>query len=91
MSKITAILLSSTALFAVNAFAVEIMERADFDKVASQYEKIGTVSTAGEVSIPDAKKELITKAEEKGADVLVLTSSNTSNLIHGTANIYKKK
>ncbi|MGD2947290.1 DUF1471 family periplasmic protein YahO [Escherichia coli] len=43
--------------------------------------------------------ELMTKAEfekvespdEKGADVLVLTSGQTDNKIHGTANIYKKK
>ena len=37
------------------------------------------------------KKELIEKADKQGADVLVLTSGNTNNKIHGTANIYKKK
>ena len=35
--------------------------------------------------------DLIKKADEKGADVLVLTSGQTDNKIHGTANIYKKK
>ncbi|EOF0550279.1 DUF1471 domain-containing protein, partial [Salmonella enterica subsp. enterica serovar Kentucky] len=28
---------------------------------------------------------------EKGADVVVLTSGQTENKIHGTADIYKKK
>ena len=37
------------------------------------------------------REELIKKADEKGADVLVLTSGNTENKIHGTADIYKKK
>lgn len=53
--------------------------------------KIGTVSTANEVSVDDAKKELVEKADKEGADVLVLTSGNTNNKIHGTADIYKKK
>jgi ABC-type uncharacterized transport system substrate-binding protein len=54
------------------------------------YQKIGTVNTSNEVSVDDAKKELIEKADKQGADVLVLTSGNTNNKIHGTANIYKK-
>ncbi|EPE9632167.1 TPA: DUF1471 domain-containing protein, partial [Escherichia coli] len=44
-----------------------------------------------EMSTADAKEDLIKKADEKGADVLVLTSGQTDNKIHGTANIYKKK
>ena len=68
-----------------------MMTKNEFEKVESQYEKIGTVSTANEVSVDDAKKELVEKADKEGADVLVLTSGNTNNKIHGTADIYKKK
>ena len=72
-------------------FAAQLLTKNEFKKVASQYQKIGTVNTSNEVSVDDAKKELIEKADKKGADVLVLTSGNTNNKIHGTANIYKKK
>ena len=91
MKKTTAILLGTTLLFTTNAFAAQLLTKNEFKKVASQYQKIGTVSTSNEVSVDDAKKELIEKADKKGADVLVLTSGNTNNKIHGTANIYKKK
>ena len=69
----------------------KVYEKNDCYLVESQYEKIGTVSTANEVSVDDAKKELVEKADKEGADVLVLTSGNTNNKIHGTADIYKKK
>lgn len=91
MKKMTALLLGSAVLFASNAFAAEIMEKNDFQKVESQYEKLGSISTSGELSAADAKKELLDKAEEKGSDMVVITSANTDNKIHGTANIYKKK
>lgn len=91
MKKMTALLLGTAILFTSNAFAAELLTREDFKKVESQYEKIGSVSTSGETAIADAKEELIKKADEKGADVLVLTSGNTENKIHGTADIYKKK
>ncbi|WP_250694905.1 DUF1471 family periplasmic protein YahO [Escherichia coli] len=51
----------------------------------------GASLTSNEMSTADAKEDLIKKADEKGADVLVLTSGQTDNKIHGTANIYKKK
>jgi flavin-binding protein dodecin len=91
MKKTIAILMGTAFLFTTNVFAAELMTRAEFKKVESHYKKIGTVSTSNEVSVDDAKKELIEKADKKGADVLVLTSGNTNNKIHGTANIYKKK
>lgn len=91
MKKTTALLLGTAILFTTNAFAAELLTREDFKKVETQYEKIGTVSTSGETAVSDAKEELIKKADEKGADVLVLTSGNTENKIHGTADIYKKK
>lgn len=90
MKKTTAILLGTAFLFTTNTFAAELLTKNEFEKVESQYEKIGTVSTSNEVSIDDAKKELIEKADKEGADVLVLTSGNTNNKIHGTADIYKK-
>ena len=31
------------------------------------------------------------QADKQGVDVLVLTSGNTNNKIHGTVDIYKKK
>lgn len=91
MKKTTALLLGTAILFTTNAFAAELLTREEFKKVESQYEQIGSVSTSGETAIADAKEELIKKADEKGADVLVLTSGNTENKIHGTADIYKKK
>ena len=69
MKKTTAILMGAAFLFTTNTFAAELLTKNEFEKVESQYEKIGTVS----------------------ADVLVLTSGNTNNKIHGTADIYKKK
>ncbi|MDV0603826.1 YdgH/BhsA/McbA-like domain containing protein, partial [Raoultella ornithinolytica] len=39
----------------------------------------------------DARAELLKKAEEKGADVVVLSSGNTDKKLHVSANIYKKK
>ena len=91
MKKTTAILLGTALLFTTNASAAQLLTKNEFKKVESQYQKIGTVSTSNEVSVDDAKKELIEKADKQGADVLVLTSGNTNNKIHGTANIYKKK
>ncbi|MDM7065502.1 DUF1471 domain-containing protein, partial [Enterobacter hormaechei] len=46
MKKTTAILLGTAFLFTTNAFAAEMMTKNEFEKVESQYEKIGTVSTA---------------------------------------------
>lgn len=91
MKKTIAVLLGAAFFFTTHAFAAELLTKEEFKKVESQYQKIGTVNTSGEVSIDDAKKELIEKADKQGADVLVLTSGNTNNKIHGTANIYKKK
>lgn len=43
-------------LFTTNTFAAELLTKNEFEKVESQYEKIGTVSTSNEVSVDDAKK-----------------------------------
>ena len=85
MKIISKMLVGALAFAVTNVYAAELMTKAEFEKVESQYEKIGDMSTA------DAKEDLIKKADEKGADVLVLTSGQTDNKIHGTADIYKKK
>jgi hypothetical protein len=85
------VLIGALALVFSNAYAAEFMTKVEFEKVESQYTKIGDISTSNEVSAADAKEDLLKKAEEKGADVVVLTSGQTDNKIHGTANIYKKK
>ena len=88
MKIISKMLVGALALAVTNVYAAELMTKAEFEKVESQYEKIGDISTSNEMSTADAKEDLI---NEKGADVLVLTSGQTDNKIHGTANIYKKK
>ncbi|MCN6639447.1 DUF1471 family periplasmic protein YahO, partial [Escherichia coli] len=90
MKIISKMLVGALAFAVTNVYAAELMTKAEFEKVASQYEKIGDISTSNEMSTADAKEDLIKKADEKGADVLVLTSGQTDNKIHGTANIYKK-
>lgn len=85
------VLIGALAFVVTNVYAAEFMTKLEFEKVESQYTKIGDISTSNEVSVADAKEELLKKAEEKGADVVVLTSGQTDNKIHGTANIYKKK
>lgn len=85
------VLIGALAFVVSNAFAAEMMTKAEFEKVESQYTKIGNINTSNETSTQDAKEDLLKKAEEKGADVVVLTSGQTDNKIHGTADIYKKK
>ena len=75
------LLIGALAFVATNAFAAELLTKAEFEKVESQYTLIGNINTSNETSTQDAK----------GADVVVLTSGQTDNKIHGTANIYKKK
>lgn len=64
------VLIGALAFVVSNAYAAELMMKVDFDKVESQYTKIGTISTSNEMSAADAKADLIKKADEKGADVL---------------------
>ncbi|MDA5498326.1 DUF1471 family periplasmic protein YahO [Yersinia aleksiciae] len=71
--------------------AAELMPKLDFEKVKDNYVKVGSITTSGEISQSDAKAELSKKADEKGGDIYVLTSANTNNKIHGTADVYKKK
>lgn len=68
----TKLLVGALAFVVTNVYAAELMTKAEFEKVESQYEKIGDISTSNEMSTADAKEDLIKKADEKGADVLVL-------------------
>ncbi|MCC7651618.1 DUF1471 family periplasmic protein YahO, partial [Klebsiella variicola] len=71
--------------------SAEILTKEAFNKVHTQYTKIGTISSTGQTAPSDAREELIKKADEKGADVIVLSSGNTDKKLHVSANIYKKK
>lgn len=42
------VMLGALAFVVTNVYAAEIMKKTDFDKVASEYTKIGTISTTGE-------------------------------------------
>ena len=81
MRERSQILIGALAFVVTNVYAAELLTKVEFEKVASQYTKIGTINTSNETSTMEAK----------GADVVVLTSGQTDNKIHGTADIYKKK
>ena len=49
MKKTTAILLGTAFLFTTSTFAAELLTKSEFEKVESQYTKIGTVNTSVEV------------------------------------------
>lgn len=80
-----------TAFISSGAFSAELLRKVDFEKVSSQYTKIGSVTTSNKTSQSGAIEDLSKKADKKGGDVFVLTSGNTNNKIHGTADVYKKK
>lgn len=81
----------AACVFSFSSFAAEMMPKNDFEKVQGQYEKVGSISTSGETSAADAKTELSELADKKGGDIYVLTSGNTKNKMHATADVYKKK
>ncbi|MEM6049273.1 DUF1471 family periplasmic protein YahO [Erwinia sp. P7711] len=89
MKNIVAAVLISAVSF--SSFAAEMMQKKEFEKVQDQYVKVGSISTSGETSAADAKAELSKMADAKGGDIFVLTSGNTNNKMHGTADIYKKR
>ncbi len=92
MKKISVVIAVALAgLISSSAFSAQLMKKADFEKVESQYTKIGTVSTSNKTSQSGALEDLSKKADKKGGDVIVLTSGNTNNKIHGNADVYKKK
>ncbi|EIR3476489.1 hypothetical protein LWW67_002029, partial [Salmonella enterica] len=50
------VMLGALAFVVTNVYAAEIIKKTDFDKVASEYTKIGTISTTGEMSPLDARE-----------------------------------
>ncbi|RJT35000.1 DUF1471 family periplasmic protein YahO [Rahnella woolbedingensis] len=92
MKKISVVLAVALAgLISSSAFSAEMMKKTEFKKVEAQYTKIGTISTSNKTSQSGAIEDLSKQADKKGGDVFVLTSGNTNNKIHGTADVYKKK
>ncbi len=91
MNKKSIVFLSALTLLASNAWAAKLMEKDEFHKVSSEYEKVGEITTSEEMSPMDAREELSKEADKKGGDVYVVTSDQTKRKIHATADVYKKK
>ncbi len=49
MKIISKMLVGALALAVTNVYAAELMTKAEFEKVESQYEKIGDISTSNEM------------------------------------------
>ncbi len=87
-----AALVAGAALFlTANAFSAEILTKEAFNKVHTQYTKIGTISSTGQTAPSDAREELIKRPMKKARTlscslpVIPIKNCNVS------ANIYKKK
>ena len=74
-----------------SALSAELLTKETYKEHKDQYVKVGTITTSGEMSPSDAKAELSKKADELGGQFYVVTSADTENKIHGTADVYKKK
>lgn len=74
-----------------SALSAELLTKEAYNDHKDQYVKVGTITTSGELSPSDAKAELSKKADELGGQFYVVTSADTENKIHGTADVYKKK
>ncbi|RPH26890.1 DUF1471 domain-containing protein [Buttiauxella warmboldiae] len=73
------------------AISAELLSKEDFKQHQDQYVKVGSITTSGETSPSDAKEELSKKADALGGQFYVVTSADTDNKIHGTADVYNKK
>ena len=89
--KYAALVAGAALFFNAKAVFAEILSKKDFSKGEGQYQKNCTISSTRQKAPSDAREELIKKADEKGADVVVLSSGNTDKKLHVSANIYKKK
>lgn len=85
---ITTIALSTLSFGAISA---ELLTKEALKEHPEMYTKIGSIVTDGEMAPSDAKEELSKKADEKGGDFYVVTSTETNTKIHATADVYKKK
>lgn len=87
-----AALVAGAALFlTANVFSTGILTERASNKVHTQYTKVSTTSSTGQTTPNDAREELIGKASEKDANVIVLSSGDTDKKLHVSANVYKKK
>ena len=59
MKIISKMLVGALAFAVTNVYAAELMTKAEFEKVESQYEKIGDISTSNEMSKKPMKKGLM--------------------------------
>jgi len=91
--KIAQVIIATVALSAVSfgAMSAELLTKEAYNDHKDQYVKVGTITTSGETAPSDAKEELSKKADELGGQFYVVTSADTENKIHGTADVYKKK
>ncbi|CNH90751.1 Protein of uncharacterised function (DUF1471) [Yersinia frederiksenii] len=83
-------MLAVLAAFSSGVISAELLTKEDLNKNPGQYEKIGNIVTSNEMAPMDAREELSKKADELGGDYYVVTSANTDNKIHATADVYKK-
>ncbi|GDX05991.1 DUF1471 family periplasmic protein YahO [Buttiauxella selenatireducens] len=91
--KIAQVIIATFALGAVSfgAISAELLTKEAYNSHKDEYVKIGTITTSGETAPSDAKAELSKKADELGGKFYVVTSADTENKIHGTADVYNKK
>jgi uncharacterized protein YbjQ (UPF0145 family) len=78
-------------VFSAGAMSAQLLTKDEFAKTSDQYQEVGKVVTDGETAPSDAKKELSDKADKLGGEYYVITSANTNEKIHASANVYKKK
>lgn len=91
--KIAKMIITALALTTVSfgAISAELLTKEALKEHPEMYTKVGTIVTDGEMAPSDAKEELAKKADEKGGDFFVVTSTDTDRKIHATADVYKKK
>ncbi|HKM97815.1 MAG TPA: DUF1471 family periplasmic protein YahO [Buttiauxella sp.] len=91
--RIAQVVFATIALGAVSfgAMSAELLTKEAYNDHKDEYVKLGTITTSGETAPSDAKDELSKKADELGGQFYVVTSADTENKIHGTADVYKKK
>ncbi len=58
MKIISKMLVGALAFAVTNVYAAELMTKAEFEKVESQYEKIGDISTSNEMSTGSTARQI---------------------------------
>lgn len=60
------VLIGALAFVVTNVYAAELLTKVEFEKVESQYTKIGTINTSNETSTMEAKEDLLKRPMKKG-------------------------